>query len=317
MGQPIDIFGRTAAGRRAGHATRLIAEAGYRGTMLDVQTDVLTAYFQAVVAGQFAERAHQLLGIAEGLKSAATKRFEAGQVPEVQVTRAAIEYERAKQADSLRRAQRNASIERLAGALGVARGDLKLDSSAMLVPPSPFDISSRPDLMLLQAQVEKANADTELARVRRMPELELQARRSPWSDSPGVYGARIQLTWSLLDHGRSGFEAGAAKKRATVAMVTYDDAKLRAEAELSAIQLELDAARAQVESYRSILVSAADLVAKSQKGYSDGVGTLTDVLDATRALRETEQEAAEARLRLALALVSQYRAAGYLMEVLK
>ncbi len=317
LSQPLDFFGRTSAGRRAGSATILMAEAGYRGTMLGLQSDVLEAYFSAVSTSQLAETSEEIVKVAQGLKDAAQKRFDEGKIAEVQVTRASIELARAKQSALLRRSQRQAAVARLAGALGLPSLDLPLDLNAVVVTPPTIDLTQRPDLLLLNAEVQTAEADAGLARLDNRPELEVQARRSPWNDSNALYGARIQLTLPLYDHGRSRFETQAAKARSQSARARYDDAQKRALSELAAIKVELDASKELVANYQAIVESAQTLVVKSQKGFSEGLGTLTDVLEATRALREIEQELAEAKLRFNLAAVSQYRAAGLLMEVLR
>jgi cobalt-zinc-cadmium efflux system outer membrane protein len=109
----------------------------------------------------------------------------------------------------------------------------------------------------------------------------------------------------------------AASLRAEAATKALSDANARAEQELAAVQIELESRQARIKSYEAILVSAKDLVVKSQKGFSEGFGTQVDVLEATRALREVEQELVEARQQLAFAVIKQYEASGYLVEVLK
>jgi cobalt-zinc-cadmium efflux system outer membrane protein len=96
-----------------------------------------------------------------------------------------------------------------------------------------------------------------------------------------------------------------------------EDATLRAKAELKAAQIALEARQSRIVRYEAILESARDLVAKSQKGYSEGFGTQIDVLEATRALREVEKELVEARQQLSFAVIAQYRTSGFLAEVLK
>ncbi|MBI5706416.1 MAG: TolC family protein [Armatimonadetes bacterium] len=315
LSQPVDLFGRSAAGRKAGFADVKRAEAEYRGVMLDLQTDVLEAYFQAVTATRLASSADELLKLAEGLKNAAQRRFDEGLIPEVQLLRADLELQKARQTASLRRAQRDSAIKRFRGTVGFGVSDLDLRAS--LAPLEATDVSGRADLLQLQAEALIAEAEAGISRAARMPELELQARRSPWTESQALYGARIQLTWALFDHGKSRFEVDSAKKRAEAAFEAFRDASGRAEAELAALKGEIEADRVQVENYGAILDSLRALVAKSQKGFSEGVGTLTDVLETTRTLRETEQEAVEASLRFTLAVTAQYKAAGHLSEVLK
>lgn len=315
LSQPIDIFGRTTANRRLGRAGIRVAEANYRGVMLDLQSDVLSSYFEAMSTAQLSSAADELLKIAEGIQKATIRRFEEGKIAEVQVTRAGIEFSRAQQSSLLRKAQLNAALKRTSGLIGSPIAEL--DLSSILTPGQLGDLSNRPDLLALSADIESAEAEAGIARKSSLPELEIQARRSPWNDSDVFFGGRLQLTWSLYDHGRSKFETQAAKKKADAARASYEDARTRAVAELVANAIDMAAAESQVKAFTALLESAKGLVEKSQKGFSEGVSTLIDILEATRALREVEQELAEAKLSLNLATVSRYRISGTLMEVLK
>lgn len=315
LSQPIDIFGRTTANRRFGRAGIQTAEASYRGVMLELQSDVLNSYFEAMSTAQLSYAADELLKIADGIQKATVRRFEEGKIAEVQVTRVGIEFSRAQQSSLLRKAQLSAALKRLSGLIGSPVSELDLTSS--LTPGQLGDLSNRPDLLVLTADIESAEAEAGIARKGSLPELEVQARRSPWNDRDVFYGGRIQLTWSLYDHGKSRFETQAAKKKADAARAAYQDTRARALTELDANAIEMAAAESQVRAFADLQKSAKDLVEKSQKGFTGGVSTLIDVLEATRALREVEQELAEARLSLNLAIASRFRISGTLIEVPK
>ncbi len=283
--------------------------------MLELQSDVLNSYFEAMSTAQLSTAADELLKIADGIQKATVRRFEEGKIAEVQVTRAGIEFSRAQQSSLLRKAQLNAALKRLSGLIGSPVSELDLTST--LTPGPLRDLSNRPDLLVLTADIESAEAEAGVARKGSLPELEIQARRSPWNDRDVFYGGRLQLTWSLYDHGRSRFETQAAKKKADAARAAYQDTRARALTELDANAIELAAAESQVKAFADLQKSAKDLVEKSQKGFTGGVSTLIDVLEATRALREVEQELAEARLSLNLAIASRFRISGTLIEVPK
>lgn len=312
--QPIDIFGRTSANRKVGQVGIKIAEANYEGTLLAVQTEVMRHYFQAATAAKLASVSDELLKLAESLQKATVRRFEEGKVPEVQVTRATIELDRARQAANLRRSQHQSALKRLEGAVGAP---VQVDTEASLPKPTNQDIEGRPDLRLLAAQAEQAQAESNVARRSRFPELEVTALRSPWRDRPTNFGARIQLTFPLYDHGRSRSESSAAQKQAESSQAQLEDARQKAMAELAAIEEEITSAQQNLTSYAEIQVAARSLVEKTQRGYTEGFGTFIEVLEATRALREIEQELAEARLNLNLAEAARYEAAGILLEANK
>lgn len=312
VSQPIDIFGRTSAARRKGQMAVRRAEADYRGVRLAVQSEVMRAYFEAATATRLSAVAQELLSLAENLHKAAIRRYEEGNVPEVQVTRAKIELDRTRQTASLRQSQLEAALRRLAGVMGVSAPD-SVDPDAVLVHDGSTGVDRRPDVLAQLAEVELAGADANLASRLAMPELELIGLRSPWREQPVQTGLRLQLTWSVLDHGRMRSERDAAVKRGAAAEQELSDVRSRAAAELSAVEVEIKAAQERLATYREIQGSARSLVDKSRLGYTEGYGTLIDVLEATRALREIEQELAEARLELNLAEVARYEATGTLV----
>jgi outer membrane protein TolC len=317
VSQPIDIFGRALAGQRVGSASVQLALAEYVEVAEDLQSEALSAYAEAVATAHQKDVADELLKIAEGLLSATKRRFEEGKVAEIHLTRATIEFERAKQSAALQTAAQVASLQRLSGQLAVDPSELAVEADATIAPLTNPNPVNRPDLLTLAAQAKVAEAEAGVARVSNRPELDFQLRRSPWNDNPSYFGARIQLTWSFWDHGKSNLESKAAQSRAEAARKLLEDAQGKAKAELKAIATELAANQKQIAGYEGILVSARTLVSKSQTAYSEGFGTQVDVLEAARALREVEQELVAARLRLSQTVIAQYKAAGFLAEVLK
>lgn len=315
--QPLDFFGRRGAGQRLGNAGVQLAIAEYAARATELQNEVLTAYAEAVAAQHQKEVADELLKIAEGLYIATKRRFDEGKVAETQLTRASVEFERAKQSSELQASDLQSTLEKLGGLLGSDSSKLALESDATIVPLQYPLVDSRPDLLILRSQVQTAESEASVAKISNRPELNVQLFRSPWSSDPGTYAGRLQLTWALFDHGKSRHETSAAMKRAEAALKQLEDATLRAKAELKAAQIALEARQKRILRYESILALARDLVTKSQRGYSEGFGTQIDVLEASRALREVEQELVEARQQLSLAVIAQYRASGFLAEVLK
>lgn len=316
VSQPIDLFGRTATSANFGRANVQIAEAERRRMLLSVQSDVMTAYFEASAATRLSKVAEDLLQVAEDLHKATVRRFEEGKIPEVQLTRATIEFDRAKQTFALRDAQLKAALKKLSAAIGSDEPIAAVEVGATVGNPE-VDLAQHPEIMVLSAQASAAQAESVVAARSNLPELELVGIRTPWRESPSSFGLRLQLTWRALDFGRSRFERGAAAKQAESYQALLRDARTKAEARIASIDIEIEASRKRLSSYEAIRESAKDLVAKSQRGFAEGFGTLLDVLEATRSLREIEQELAEAQLAVNLALASKYEAAGNLVEVQK
>ncbi|MBA4293184.1 hypothetical protein C0431_09455 [bacterium] len=317
LSQGIDLFGRTRSLASLGASDVLLAQARYLNEALGLQTDILNAFANSVSSRHRNEVAAELLGIAEGLLKATQRRFDEGKVAELQVTRASIEFQRAKQIAELSAADYRASTFRLAGLLGISAEGLQVESDSAIEPVKSPGVAERPDVLTLQAEVTRAKAEATVARTASRPEFSVQLVRSPWSNDPGQFVGRAQFSFSLWDHGRARNEVKAANLKAQAASKALEDRIAVATLELAAVQVEINSRVDRIASYEAILVSAKDLVAKSQKGFSEGFGTQIDVLEASRALREIEQELVEARLQLSLAVVKQYEASGFVAEVLK
>ena len=315
--QGIDLFGRQRSAKALGAAGVERALAAYRAEASELQAEVLTAFAEAVSARHQSEVSNELLTVAEGQFNATKRRFDEGKVAELQVTRASIELERAKQASELRRADFAAAIKRLSGLLGARADTLNVEPDASIEVLTSPTVDQRPDLLELKAEVLIAEAEAKVASVSNRPEFSLQLVRSPWGNDRGYFVGRAQITWAIFDHGRARNESRAASLKAEAARKQLLDSTTKAKLELEATKIEIDARQARIQRYEAILGSARELVAKSQKGFSEGFGTQIDVLEATRALREVEQELVEARQQLSLAVIDQYKASGFLAEVLK
>lgn len=315
VSQPIDLFGRTSASRALARTLVRLAEAEQRAAILAVQSEVLKAYFEALSATRLSDVSDELLTVATSVHQATKRRLEEGKIPEIQLTRASIELDRAKQAALLRKSQLKAALKRLSGAVGSETEFEGVDNGATLASPT-VNLGNRPDLLILSAQAEVARTESKVINRSLMPELDVIGLRSPWRERDTNFGMRLQLSWRF-DFGRGRSEQSAAKKAVESINASLDDVRRRAESELAAIDIEIEAAQARVAAYESIRGSASDLVSKTQIGFSSGFSTLLDVLEATRSLREIEQDLAEAQLSLNLAMTNKYEIAGTLIEVTK
>lgn len=320
ISQPLDLFGRRGAARAIGDASIQRAESELKVALAEVQFAVMEEYSEAAAAKALADSARQNKEIAQQLNDAIKVLVEEGRLPGVQLTRVGIELERARLAEGQRRAEYEASLERLSAVLNVPRAQLDVAGFAPVALPALDDaalLAQRPDLQVLAADVRSAEAEVRTARLGNHPELELQARRSPWQDRDARFGARIQLSFTISDYGRTRSETSAAQSRVVAAQKVLADARRIAESDLKSSRIELEAAQAQITRYEAIVQSARLLVERSRVGYNERAVTLVELLEGTRALREVEEDYVGARRRLASAQARYLRAGGVLIEVPK
>ncbi|MCW5943461.1 MAG: TolC family protein [Fimbriimonadaceae bacterium] len=314
LSQPIDAFGRGAAARQVGEAEVSLAEVERLEVLLRLQTDVLVAYFSAVAAARSSAVSDQISELVESLYRATVRKYEEGKVPETQVVRVGIERDRSRQAAEVERARLRASHQRLAGVVGASSPVGSVPADVRLPAVKSENVDRRPDLGVLLARVRLLEAGAKSHARSGTPEVELQGLRTPWAEGRADFGARLQMSWPVFDTKRRRQEAAALRTGLEAAKAQYQDAKNITVAELRAVTTEVASAEARVRSLSAVRDAARGLVERSQRGYTEGFGTLLDVLEATRSLREIEQELAGAILDQDLAEVARYAATGTLIE---
>lgn len=312
--QPIDIFGKGRALHRQGEAGVTTAVASFRQGALDVQQEVLTAYANLLSAQRLLALAKIQREIAESVRASTAKRVDARALAEVQGFRAGLEVEKADSLVADREASVTAASLRFAGALGAdVAGDEQL--IALDIPPDvPGDpTAQRPELMTLRADEAQAAADERVAKQGLLPDLEIQAGRNTFN-APPEYGARLQLTANLWDHGANRSQARAAAARRKAAALALEDRQKAATKDIEAAKVELAAAEKAYANYTKLSDGTNTLLERTRRGFDLGANTLTDVLDARRALSEAQELAINAQLRRDLAVEGVLRAEGRFLE---
>lgn len=313
--QPLDLLGRTSSLRRQARAQVRSAEFTFKNTLLDIQTEVILVFAEATVANRRAASARQILDTARQLHQTVQRKVDEGQAPAVQLQRSQIELSRVEQDVAIAEADLVSALERLSVVIGATERPALAQAELTLAEVQDTSKYQHPLLASLRSDAEAARAESAFLAKGTLPELEIQGRRSGWGEESALYGARLQLTWSLFDHGRARSESSAASARGRAIEQDLLDATNVFAAELKAIAAQLAAAKQQVTAQRAINASVRDLVEKTRRAYTEGVGTFTDLLEAIHTLRESELDLADAELFFNTTIARQYQAAGYLMEV--
>lgn len=316
LAQPIDLFGRTSVARALGDARIVQAEAEFRRVAVEVQSEVVSAYVEAAASAELVRTAALVQQTLERLYEATQLRIEGGVVPGVQLTRVGLELDQAKLKKQRREAELHANLQRLATVVGAAEIQVAgaFPELALMAVDDAVLMRQRPDLLLLSADVQVAEADARVARLGSLPELEIQGRRTPWQQSDDQYGLRIQLAVPVFDFGRVRAETRAASIRAEAARRALADATRLAAGDIAAERIEVDSAREQVAQYETLVTTARELVERLRPALTEQATTLIEVIDATRSMRDIEEALVEAKERLAHAQSRYLRATGQLLE---
>lgn len=312
LSQSIDWFGRSRLAGAVADSEANIARANLRQVKLEVQSEVLNLFNQAVASGEKLVIARELVAIATRFRDAAKRRVDTGQAPEVQLLRANIELERATQVLELRGSEALAAISRLAGATGAPNAS-PAGFFARAGSPEPSFMQRVPRVLALTAELQLLNDRIRQEKISNRPDVELQVRRSPWMDNAQV-GLRVQVSVPITDYGRSRRSVEALQMSRRGFEQQREDALRMAAAEFQALQQERNGAERQVSKLEALIRDAEELLRINERGFETGALTLIESLEAARSLREIEEALLDAKFRLATLDVAILKTEGLLLE---
>jgi len=245
------------------------------------------------------------------LLDVATKRYQAGDIPELEILRLKSELNRA-QADLARAEnQESASEERLKRLLAIndtshslkLLGKLELKRST-----SDFDslteqaIENRMDLKASKMEWEAAQKKVKAAKTSKYPQLEAVAgydvRSSFYDVDRDVDGWRVALVASvdLFAIGKNKGSRLMSESEANLARLGYENLKLQIESSIREFQAQLNQNEQIIESRQSALEFAGKALEQIEAQYEAGAAGLEIVLDAQDRLNKARFEVAQSIL---------------------
>lgn len=298
-------------------------------TAAAAEADVDEATYQQQLAAGYAfydllgaqERIVEVASIERGaaqLSSTATRRVQAGDLPQQEASRTAVEAQRSGvelRAAELDRDRAQIALAQLLGATMPVRGRLAGNDWPTLASlPAPgvatmtdaynaynaYDtdaiVDARPDVRAAQARVAAMSAALDNARALRSSDV-------TWGVSleryPGTSNRLVELRASIpLQIGyRAEGEIGRAEAMYVQSQDALDKTRNDARLELQRLRAEADANARRLQTFeRDILGGARQLAESAESAYRRGAMSLTDVLDARRTLRATQLDAISARI---------------------
>lgn len=172
--QPLQLGGEYSARRGIAARERDMARIGAGLQRLDLIAEMEHAFVDAQAAEAAREVTEERLGVARELANAVARRVQAARDPFMAGSRAQARLAEAEiEAESARR-NAIAARARLASYWGGA-GDFDLDMASFALLPGAPNAAGAPDLVLAQAQAERAQAQLRLERAQSIPDVELQA----------------------------------------------------------------------------------------------------------------------------------------------
>ncbi len=252
----------------------------------------------------------------------AKRRVQAGTAAPLDVLRADTERVR-RESD---RARARAELERVHFAMGILMGragavcvkvpellDVREGSAGQV--PTETALNARPELAVLKAQADAAHAQIRSARARLLPQLSATASAFA-SDVPYPTGDKsgwrlsVDLTIPLYDGGYRYGKKREAEAALGAAESAATEQRLKVVQELEDARRDIRLAHEQRRLADTQQQLAKDAAESAQRGYDAGILTSLDVLDANDRQYRADVAVAEARARLAQAILALEKAMG-------
>jgi outer membrane protein, heavy metal efflux system len=316
--QSFPLSGVRGHRKRAARAEAERAGAEADRTALDVVSQAQRAFFMLRERRQMGDVLANQLALARRVVDSAAARYSSGTASQADVLRAEVEVARVEAAGRSLASQIRAAQSMLNVAMGLPSsapiGDLA-HASALTELPSQASaegtaLSTRPELLMGEAEVDRALAEIDVMRSMYRPMATIRAgRASTMADGPGamlMIGVSVPI-W------RDRLRAGVAEARSMERMARADleAMKLMVAGEAAAAREEVEAARETVRSLEvEILPRASMAVDSALAAYSSGQGSLVSVMDAFDVLWRARADLVMASSQRGAASVSLERALG-------
>jgi len=159
--------------------------------------------------------------------------------------------------------------------------------------PAPDGASVRSDLAAARLRMESAAASVNQARAARRPQVQLftsHGHQGDWSGREDFDRsmAGLQLSWDLWDGGRRRAQEAAARANAEARAAELASLSENRRLDLLIAQDDFDSARERLDVAVLATQTAAESLRIEQNKYTQGKGTIIDVLDAETAALEAE-----------------------------
>ena len=258
----------------------------------EIRMDVVVAYDAAAGAQSQINASEEIARLSAMITSAARIRYETGAGPQLDVIRARLEENHVQQFVLDERGQREGALARLRARLNLPENEvippftLTHAGGHRRRPVVTADFTTRATF-ILDAELARAEAEVQLARLQRKPDLQLEVRygfRPSQKDFFSVMG-RVELPIRRATVVDPRIQEEIARRDAAKARVEILRQELRAE--LGVAIAEQKAAGQQMRLHAEVLVPEAKLAFESALTlYQNGKAGLDAVLSALRTYRQ-------------------------------
>jgi len=320
------LFAAWAAARLYGKYVKTMR----RAATLDLQQDVATAFYDAVLAAQYVEVARQTLQLATETRNVVKQKFDEGQASEYDLLRSNVQVANLLPEVTQAENGRELSLTNLRNLLGIDAGvplslRFSYPDSAAWETESLEDLISRaransPGPRQAELEVRLREKAVTVARAEHFPSLELSgdysvnAYREQFGYDHWQRTSAWRATLSLSIPIFEGLRISSGVKQAKVDLA---QARLKERSINKLVALGVEKSRNDFVEAKQRLASQSETVFQAEEGYQiaqlryqEGVGTQLEVTDALVALTTARLNQKEALRDYLVARVNLRRAVG-------
>lgn len=266
-----------------------------------VRHDVRDAYFRVAFARSATLQRDEASKLAQRLHDIANARFQAGDIPELEVTQAELESARAKANLQVAHQEEKVALSDLNALLNEpATLDWDLGAAFDVLPPSVMldDLlaragASNSEIARIHQESKVQQSQTSLLKADRIPNLGLEFGVDFNNPGQGGFreGARGQVSMELPLFSRNQGEIARSIANQQVLDAELASARRATDARVESSFFDLEARLAEVQLYRDdILPSSKHLEEMSEESYRSGKANILTVLGAQRDVQQVEQD---------------------------
>lgn len=327
MQWPIYTAGRADALERAARAEQSAAANDLESARADLRLETTRAFWALVTATESVRVVRAAVERVESQLRDVRARFEAGFLPPNDVL--TVESRLSQQRTALLQAEnvRDAARAELARLIG-ARLDAELEADAVLAPDPASAVQAdvqtalaqRADRKAVEDRVRASEARIDAVRAERRPTISLAGGFDYARPNPRIFPRQdrfddawdvgVNVSWTFWNAGRTSAAIAEARLASEAARARLADVDSRIALEIRQRQLDLNSARAQVETAGAAVAAATEARRVVEERVRAGVATTTELLDAQVDQLQAELDRTRALAAVKLAEAQLARALG-------
>jgi len=297
--QPLEIGPKRERRIEVAQQEGALAETDISALERQIRHNVRDAYFGLAFARETTTHRDSTLKLAQRLQDIANSRFQAGDIPQLEVIQSELETARAKAGVQVAEQEEKVALSNLNALLNepaTTAWDLG-DVFGVLPPPMTLDElitragNSNPEIARIVQESKVEQARKRLLQAERIPNLGLEFGADFNSPPDFQTGARGQLSMELPIFARDQGEIAQSTATQQALEAELLAARGAASARVASAYFDVEARRTEVQLYReTILPSSEHLEEMAEDSYRSGKASILTVLGAQTDVQQVERD---------------------------